>query len=153
MDMRAPFSKLKKKIKHRLTGRKSNPDKQGADKARLDPTGSPRGPGPHVVAGGSHDQEGDGSDVGGPEVHSTILPPQPDEPGRAPADEVENEEGSEAEIDGGEISQRNSRSFSNVEVVVGSRSSREGDGEERAGQIYRSPSTLSIPHGGKSDST
>jgi hypothetical protein len=61
MDVREPFSKLKKKIKHRLTGKKPKSDRTETDagEERADATGSLPRPESHVVTGGSHpDVEG-----------------------------------------------------------------------------------------------
>ena len=51
------LSKLKKKFKFRLPGRKRKPDRTGADtgEERVGPTGSLPGPGPHVATGGHSD--------------------------------------------------------------------------------------------------
>jgi len=54
MDVREPFSKLKKKLKHRLTRSKRQPGGAGADSdgERAGPAGSLPQPGPNVVVGG-----------------------------------------------------------------------------------------------------
>ena len=61
MDVREPFSRLKKKIKHRLTGSKHKSDRTEADagEERADATGSLPRPESHVVTGSGHsDAEG-----------------------------------------------------------------------------------------------
>ena len=65
-DMRDSFSKLKKKIKHKLTGRKRKQDRT-EDSAResVDSTGSPPRQEPRVVTGGGHGQGGNGTNAGG----------------------------------------------------------------------------------------
>jgi hypothetical protein len=123
MDIREPFSKLKKKIKHRLTGSKHKPGKTGIDAGgeEVDTPGSLPRPEPHFVAGGSHDQEGgEGGTVGGRDF-STNQPPQSSEPEHVPGDESESdqEEGG-ADIDGKDASQTHSHPHPDVEVVVGS---------------------------------
>ena len=61
--MRKSLSKLKKDIKHRLTGSKRNVDKSGAGGRgeRVDASGSLPRPEPPVVTGGNREQEGNGS--------------------------------------------------------------------------------------------
>ena len=61
MDVREPFSRLKKKIKHRLTGKKPKSDRTeaGAGEERADASGSLPHPESRVVTGGGHpDAEG-----------------------------------------------------------------------------------------------
>ena len=59
-DIRESFSKLKKGVKHRLTGRKYKADKTqaGGLEERADPSGSLPRPEPHVVTGSDREQEG-----------------------------------------------------------------------------------------------
>ena len=87
MEFRDSFSKLKKKVKHRLTGRKHKSDNTGADVggSRLDPTGSRLSPESHVVASGGHDQEGNEANTDGGQDCPTTRLPQPDEPGSVQA--------------------------------------------------------------------
>ena len=146
MDIRTPFSRLKKKVKHRLAGNKPNSDKTGADVSgseRLDSTSSPLGPGPDVVADGGRNREENRSNPG--QARLTDRPLQP-------FDEGENDrEGGEAG-DGGGASTTGSHPLPAVDVVVGTGPSREGNNvdEEKVGQAYhRSPSNLSIPHSGR----
>jgi len=80
MEFRDSFSKLKKKVKHRLKGSKPKPAQTGVDVggSKVDPMGSLPGAVPHVVAGGGHDQEGSGTNVDGGQVLSTIRLARPD---------------------------------------------------------------------------
>jgi hypothetical protein len=147
MDVREPFSRLKKKIKHRLTGSKHKPGgtQTGADGERLDATGSFSRPEPHVVVGGGHDQEGSGANVVGGHVFSTNQPPQPDEPEPVPAPgSGDDQEEGEADVDEGKDGQRYS---------AGSGLGQEGDGadEEKVEQVHPSPSTPPLVRGGKPD--
>jgi hypothetical protein len=93
MDLREPLSRLKNKIKHRLTGSKRKPGKMEADAGgeRVDATGSLPRPEPHIVASGGHDQEGSRANAVGGHVSSTNRPPQPDEPDSVPGDENERD--------------------------------------------------------------
>jgi hypothetical protein len=147
MDIRKPFSKLKKKIKHRLTSskHKSSGTQTDASGERVDATGSLPRPEPHVVVGGGHDQEGSGPNAIGGHVFSTNHPPQPDEPEpvQAPGSGDDQEEG-EADVDEGKDSQRYS---------AGSGLRREGDGadEEKVEQVHPSPSSPPLVRGGKPD--
>ena len=56
MDVRESFSRLKKKVKHRLTGSKHKSGKTGGDTCgeRVDATGSLLRPEHRVVTGGGH---------------------------------------------------------------------------------------------------
>jgi len=148
MEFRDSFSRLKQKVKHRLTGRKPKPDKTGADigGGRVDSTGSLPGAELRVVVGGSHGQEGDGASVDGGQVISTVQLPQLDEPGSALArGSVNDRERRGGDIDEGEVEQ--------TDVGVAEESGpagRKDIDEEKVEQVYPSPS--SIPHDGKSDS-
>jgi len=140
MDVREPFSKLKEKLKHRLTGRKRQPSEAEADSdgERAGPAGSLPQPGPNVVVGG------DGED-----------PPQPSEPGSVlgfvPAAESENDRGGDkVRIDGREVSQR-PYTHPNVEVTTGSGPNREGGDID--GEKVEQPSVPPIPRSGEPDST
>jgi len=142
MEFRDSFSRLKKKVKHRLAGSKPKLNETGADVGgeRVESTGSRPGSEPHVVAGGSHDQEEGEANVGGGQVISTVRLPQPDEPvsvlTRGSANDQERKE---ADID--------------VEVTEGSElvGGKEID-REKVEPVYPSPSTTSIPRHGKPDS-
>jgi hypothetical protein len=157
MEFRDPFSRLKNKVKHRLTGGKHKPEKTGVnvDGERVDETGSRPGSEPHVVAGGGHDQEGREPNADGGQVLSTIRLPQPDESSSLPVrGGVNNQERRGADVDGGEIEQAYPHLHSvDVEVAEGS-GLVEGKGidEERVGRVDPSPSTTSISHEGKPNS-
>jgi len=148
-DIRGSLSKMKKKLKHRLTGRKPKLDGTAADPdwETTDSTNSLPQPEPHIVAGGSHDQEGDRANTAGERVFSTGQSPRPAEPESAvPAREDDDGRGGEvADVDEGEVSQR--YSHPHPDVAVGSGHS--GEPEE----VHPSPCTPSISHGGKFDST
>ena len=128
-DIRDSFSRMKKKIKHKLTGSKRKPDRTGAD-ARgggTDSTGSLSRPEPRVVTGGVHDQGGNGANTDGRQAYSTDL-------GRR-----------EVDIGGGEFSQSHSYLRSDVESATESRSSGEVE------QFYSAASSPQIPNSGKPD--
>jgi len=149
-NIQSSLSKTKKKVKQRLPGRKRKPDGTGSDpgEGRADSTSSLPRPEPHVVAGESRNREQDGADAAGEPVSSKDPPPHPDGPGSVPARGDDNsQEGGEADVDGGETSQRESHPHLDAEIVVGS-----GRSEELEG-VHPSPSTPSIPRGGTPDST
>jgi hypothetical protein len=60
MDIREPFSRLKKKIKHRIAGSKHKSDRTEVDAGgeRADATGSLPRPEPHVVMSSGHPDVG-----------------------------------------------------------------------------------------------
>jgi len=144
MDIRKPFSKLKKKLKHKLTGRKRESDgmKIGSDGERSDSTSSFPRP-EHNVAAGS-------SEAG--------RPPQPNNPGSMPSAESETyrAEG-EVHIGGREASQRLSHVHPDAEGATESVPNGEGSDAntvEGVGRVHPSPSTVLISHStGKADST
>jgi len=129
-DIRDLFSRMKKKIKHRITGRKRKPDGTGADTPgeRPDSPGSLPPPEPRVVAGGGQDPGGNGANTDGQQTYST-------------------DQRREAEIGERGSSQRHSYLDSDVDATTGSRRSGE------VGRVYPSPSTPQISNSGKSDST
>jgi len=147
MGFRDSFSRLKKKVKHRLTGSKPKLNETGVDS-----TGSRPGSESRVVAGGSHDQEGKQSHADGGQVPSTIRLPQPDEPGsvltHGSANDQERREGD------ADVEQASSHLHSvDVEVAEGSGPAEGKDiGKEKVERVDPSPSTTSISHGGKHDS-
>ena len=155
MGLRDSLSKLTKKLKHPLTGRKPKPGRIGADAGgeRDDSTGSLSRPGSHVVAGGSHDQGNTGANADRSQG-STDRYPQLDEPGSVPARGSGTDEG-DAVIDGGEVSQVDPHLHSGVEDGAGSGPSGEGDDAERekVEWVHSSPSTPLIPHDGEPDGT
>ena len=145
------FSKLKKKVKHRLTRSKTKPNKTGADPGgeSVGSTGSRPGSEPRVIAGSSHDQGGEGVNADGGQVISTVRLPQPDEPGPVPAyRSVDNQERSGADVDKGEAERTHSRLHSVDVEVAGGR----GPAEEKVERAGPPPSITPIPHGGKSNS-
>ena len=155
MDFRDSFSRLKKKVKHRLTGRKPKPNETGADVGgeRVDSTGSLPGAEPHVVAGGSHDQEGDGATGDGGQVISTVRLPQPDEPSSVLARASVNDQERGADIDGGEVEHPHPHLYSDAEVAEGSGPAEGKDiGGKKVERVDPSPSTTSIPHDERPDS-
>jgi hypothetical protein len=140
------FSKLKKKVKHRLAGSKHRPDRTGtaAGGERVDATGSLPQPGPHVVASGDHDQEGGNANAVGEQVLPANRPWRLSEPEPVPGGESENDQEGEADVDGREDSQKHS---------MGSGPGKEGNGADggTVEQVNPSPSTPSIPRGENPD--
>jgi len=153
MDIRHSFSKLKKTVKHRLTGNKRKPDKTEADAdgESVDPANSLPGPAPHVLAG---DGEGSGADPDGQQVCSADQLTQPDEPEPVPVGESENNQGG-VDVEGMEVSRRYSHLHSNVEVAVGSGPGQGGDDsdEEEGEQFYSCSSAPSTPRSGEPESS
>jgi len=156
-DIRGSYNKMKKKIKHRLAGRKRKPDGTDPGEERADSTSSLPQPEPHIVAGEqqephvvvseSYNREGGGANVAGERVFSTDRPLQPDGPESTPARGSDNgQEGGEVDIDEGEINQGHSQPHSDVDPAMGS--GRSGEAE----RVYPSSSTPSIPHSGEPDS-
>jgi len=144
-DIRGSLSKMKKKLNHRLTGRKRKQDGTGADPSRegTDSTGSFPQPELPVVADESCDREGDRASAVGEPVFSTDRPPQPDGPESVPAHGSDySQQGGEADIDGREVGQRQLHPHPDVKVAVG-----------EVEEVYPSSSTPLISHGGKPDST
>jgi len=149
-DIRGSLSKMKKKIKHQLTGRKHESERPGAKPGGegADLTSSLPQSGPHIVVGKSYDGEGDKADAAGEPVFSTDQPPQPDGPGSVPAcGGGSGQGGGGAEVDGGEASQMHSHPRPDIEVLVGSGQSGELEG------VCLPSSTPSISHGVKPDGT
>jgi len=98
--MRASFSRLKKKLKHGLTGSKRKPDRTEADAP--------------------------GSNVDGRQARPTDRAPQPESMPTGGSDN--NKQRRVAGVDEREVSQRSSRLDPDVEIVVGSRRSGEAEG-------------------------
>ena len=150
MDIRDSFSRLKKKIKHPLTGnrQKSGRTAADADGERASSTDLLPQPKSHVV---DRDREGDGANESGQQVRSMDQPPQPDEPEPVSVQGNENDQG---EREGRGISQKDSHPHPSIEVGVGSGHGGEGnnDSGEKVGRVYPFPSTPSIPHDGEPDS-
>ena len=145
MGIRDSFSRLKKKLKHPITGRKPKSGRIGTDASGDDSTGSPSRPGSHIVAGGSHDQKDTGATTDRPQG-STDRFLQLNEPESVPARESGTDEG-DAVIDGGEVSQVDPHLHSGVEDGEGDNA----DGE-KVERVHFSPSTPPIPHDGEPDS-
>ena len=158
MGFRDSFSRLKRRVKHRLTGRKpkSNETRANVGGERVDSAGSRPEPEPHVVAGGSHDQGGKGPDVKGGQTLSTIRLPQPDEPGSIPGHgSVDDQERRGADIGGGEVEQVYSHLRSDVEVVERGGPAKGNDtiDGEKVEPIDPSLPATSVLHYGKPNST
>jgi len=156
MEFRDTFSRLKKKVKYRLTRSKPKPNETGTNAGgeRVDPMGSLPRAEPHVAAGGSHDQRGDGANVVGGQVTSTVRLLQPDEPGSAPTcGSVNDQERKGADVDR-EVEKTHWHRYSvDVEVGEGSGPAERKDiDREKVERVHPSPSTTSIPQDGKSDS-
>jgi len=140
MNIQEPFSKLKKKLKHKLAGgrQKSDGIGIGSDGERADPTSSLPRPESRVAVGGGR----------------AGRPPQPDDPGSEPAGESGTYR-KERDVKRGELTQRYSHLPPDIEVGVGSGSGpgREGDSAdgERVEQRHSSPSATL--HSEKPDST
>ena len=156
MDIRDSFSRLKKKLKHPLTGKKRKRDRAGADAGgeRVDPAGSSSRPEPSVVAGGSHHQEDNRANTDERQANLTDQPPQPDEPESVPARGSEgDQEGGDVDFDKRESNQVHPHPHSDVEVEVGSGPSGKGDGvdAEKVERVDPSPSAPPTSHDGEPD--
>jgi len=137
-DMRNSFSRLKKKIKHRLTGSKRKPDSTRADarRGRVDPTGA---------AGGDHDRGGSGTSADGRKARPASRVPQRES---VPSGGGNNDQqGGDADIHGKEVTQRYSYLDPEAEVAVTVESRHSGE----VGQVYPPPSAPSISCGGEPD--
>jgi len=136
-DIRGSLSKVKKKFKHRLTGRKPKPDGTGVNLGEegAGPASPLPQPEPHVITGASDDREGDRANVAGQRVSSMDGPPHP-------AGTDNGQERDETDVDGGEAGQSHSHPQPDVEVTVGSGRSGELEGTSP------SPSTPLISHSG-----
>ena len=159
MDMRDSFSKLKKKLKHPLTGRKNKPGGTGVDIGgeKLDPAGSLPRSGPHVVAGGGYNRDEDGAKADRQQVRSTDRLsqfPQPDQSESVPARGSKNDQdrGDEG-VSGGGVSRDHSNPHPGAEVVVegGPNRSRDDADGEKTELVYPSPSIPSIQCSGKTN--
>jgi len=141
-EIRDSVSRLKKKLKHRLTGSKREPGGTGASthsEESVDPAGPLPQAEPLVVAGGHHDRDGNGANVDGRRVRSTDWPQQPDELGSVPAHRSDSDQ---------------ERREADIEVTTRSGNSRDGtDSDGKTERVCPSPSIASIPHSGTSDST
>ena len=152
MGFRDWFFRLKEKVKHRLTGSKSKPSETGANIGgeRVDSTGSRPGSGPHIVAGGGHNQEGKRRNTNGGRVLSTVRLLRPDKPGSVPA---RGSKRRRADADGKEVEQTYSHLHSvDVEVAEGSGPTERKDIDgEKIERTYSSAFTTLIPRDGGPD--
>jgi len=151
MDIRKPFSRLKKKVKR--LGSKLKPGRTGAavDGESVDPDGPFLQPGPQIVA---DDGEGNGADAGGQQTGLMDQPPQLDGPELVQASGSENDQGGgEADVDGRKVSLMYSRPQPDLKVGMESGPDR-GDGANGEGDkhFHSSSSTPSIPHIGEPNS-
>jgi len=145
-DMRNSLSKMKKRVKQRLTGRKRKPDETGANPSGggADSTTPLPPPDLHIAAGKSRDRRGDGPNAAEEQSFSTDLLLQSGGPGSGPARGSDNgQEGEETGVDGGGASQR----YSYPHPDVGSERSGEPEG------ACPSPPVPPISHDGEPDST
>ena len=155
MDIRDWSSRLKKKFKPGSKNRK--PNRPGAESIgeSVDSASSLVQPPPHVVTGSSRVQEEDRTKRGVQQVRSNDRLQPPDVEQEPVRGGDNSHEGEGVGVDGGEVSQRHSRPHSDVEGAAGSGPGREGNraDEENLGQGNPSPSTPSILHRGKPDSS
>jgi len=141
-NIRNPFSRLKKKLKHTLRGIRHVPDRTGSDVngERVNPTSSPLRPVPHVVADSGQNRGGNGTNADGRQVRSTARSRPESVPGG------DGRQSREADVDEGEANQKYSRLDPDAEAAVGS---------GRGGEVERphpSPSAPSIPQSRTPDS-
>jgi len=133
MDLGDSFSKLKKKVKHRLAGKKHKPGggEAGTDGEIVDASSSLPQPEPHVVA---TDEDGSGANADGRQACSTDPPPQPDEPGPVPAGGSETDQGEAgADVGGREVSKSYPHPRLDIGAAMGSESGRGDDGGGKEG--------------------
>jgi len=151
MEFRDSLSRLKNKFKHGLIGTKLKSSETGTDAGggNVDPTGSRPASEAHLVAGGSHNQEGKGPDADGGQALSMIRPPQLEEPGSVSAHVSVSGQGRGADVDGGEPEQTHSHLHSvSVEIAEGSGPAEDGGAVERT---HPSPSIMPVLRDGKPD--
>jgi len=158
MEFRDSFSRLKKKVKHGLTGKKPKPKKTGANGGgeSANSTGSRPATRLYTVAGGSHDQGGKEPNAGGGQVLSMIRLSQSDEQGSMPARGSADDQGNrESDVDIEEFERVRSHLHSaDVGFAEGSGPAREkGVDGMKVEQIYPSRSATSTPDDGKPDGT
>ena len=121
-DIRASLSRTKNKFKQRLTERKRKPDGTGANpgEGRAVPTNPLPQPEPDAIVDESHNIEGDSANAAGERASSTVRPPRSDGPESGQALGIDNrQEGGEADVDGGEASQKGLYLYPDVGVAVG----------------------------------
>lgn len=136
MDMGDSFSKMKQKVKHRLTRRrrKSGRKEAGADweivdsEWIIDPAISLPRPEPHVMAG---DKEGSGGNRDERQTYLADPSSQQDEPEPVQVGGCENNQQGEGEgVNGREVGQSYSHLDSGVVVAMGSGPGRGGDADK-----------------------
>ena len=156
--MQVSFSRLKKKVKDKVSKSKRKPDKTGDDsgRERADQAGSLSRSIPHIVTDGSLDEGDSGSDRDGRQVRSTNRTPTPEVPESVPArggDDDQEGEGEGGGVEEGQVSQGYSHLLSDLEIAAGSGPGQGGNGadEEKVGQAHPSPSAPSNTQSGKSD--
>jgi len=145
-DMRDSLSKMKKRVKQRLTGRKRKPDETGANPSggAADSTTSLPPPDPQVVADESLDRGGDGPNASEEQPFSTDRPLQPGGPESGPAPGSDKDQGGEETgVDVGRANQR----YSHPHPDVGSERSGKPEG------ACPSPPVPPVSHGAEPDST
>jgi len=158
MSLRNPFSGLKKKLKRRLAGGRHEPERVGTDTSGegVDRMGSLVEPGPHDIAKGGHDRPLSGNEAGvdGGRVDSTDPSLRSGGSGFVPASEREHERGGQAVIRGEEVSKGNLNLALDVQGVVESGPSQEGNDVEReeADRVDPPPSIPLISHSAESES-
>ena len=155
MDIRDSLSRLKKKVKHRLSWTKQKPDTTDPNSGgeRTDETDSLSRPVSRIVASGGHNRETDETNTDEQEIRSTGGPPQVVSVPMSVGGSENRQGGGEGGIDGEEPDQGHlhPRSHSRVTVGSGPRQQRtEVDREKNAG-VYLSPSTPSVAHDGGPD--
>ena len=90
MESRNPFSRLKKKVKNRLAGKKSVPDDTGDGAGGTGPKPAdppPPRPAEHIVADNSHHKGGKRHEEGGDQALLVDKSPGPEESGLTPGGE------------------------------------------------------------------
>jgi len=142
MGVQDSFSRLKKKVKR--LGNKRKPDRTGLDTGGESVDSGSLLPQPEPPLVGD-DGEGDGTDTDGGQARSTDRPPRPDEP--RPSGH-EDDEGGEAS----EVTQKDLHPYPDIEVVVESGPSHEGN-HANTENIYPHSSTPPILHSEKPDGT
>ena len=160
--MQVSFSRLKKKVKDKVSKSKRKPDRTGDESGRERADGSLSRSVPHIVTDGGLDRGDSGSYRDGRQVHSTNTTPTPEVPEPVPArggdDDQEGEGGGVEEGEGGgfeegQVSRGYSHLLSDLEIAAGSGPGQGGNGadEEKVGQAHPSPSAPSNTQSGNSD--
>ena len=131
MDIRESFSRLKKKLKHPGTGRRSDRARADPGRETVDPASSLSRQLPHVVEGDDYHQE-DRTYMERQRIRTTGAPPPPDVLQPAPArGNVHKEGGGEGPgVGRGEAGQKYLHPHSDIGVVMESGPGREGGGAD-----------------------